>query len=142
MSLEERRTIIHLFKELRKQPAIPFPKPRQRLLAPKARGVYIIRDPEGRVVHVGRTTRAQNGLHQRLSDHLRGRSSFVYYHLSQDASRLRDGYTFQCLEVEDSRKRALLEAFASAWLCPDHLGLAEAIEVETEPCATVKQGAT
>jgi hypothetical protein len=127
---KERREVIVLFRQLRRQPAIPFPQPRQRLKAPYARGVYLICDPGGRVVHVGRTPRAKNGLHQRLSDHLAGRSSFVHDHLQQDGSRLRAGYTFQYLEVEDTRKRALLEAFATAWLCPDHLGLADATEAE------------
>jgi hypothetical protein len=77
---------------------------------------------------VGRTQRAKYGLHQRLSNHLAGKSSFVYYHLNQNGSLLRSGYTFQYLEVEDARKRALLETFASAWLCPDHLALADSEE--------------
>lgn len=124
--MHERYIVIRLFKQLGRRPALPFPKSRQRLSAPYTRGVYAIRDPKGRVVHVGRTPRAKNGLHQRLGDHLAGRSSFAYFHLEGDGARLRDGYTFQYLEVEDSRKRALLEAYASAWLCPDHLGLAEA----------------
>ena len=123
--------MIALFRQLCRQTAVPFPQPRQRLEAPCARGVYLIRDPGGRVVHVGRTPRAKNGLRQRLKDHLAGRSSFVHDHLAQDGSRLRSGYMFQYLEVEDARKRALLEAFATAWLCPDHLGLADATEAES-----------
>ena len=121
--MTERRIVIQLFRQLCRQPVIPFPAPRGRLDAPYALGVYLIRDPSKHVVHVGRTPRAKNGLHQRLGDHLAGRSSFVYDHLGGDGSRLRAGYSFQCLAVEDGRKRALLEAFATAWLCPDHLGL-------------------
>ena len=130
MPLDERRLIIGLYRRLRQQPLVPFPKSRQRLLAPYTQGVYVIRCPESRVVHVGRTTRGYYGLHQRLGNHLQGKSSFVYYHLAQDPARLRDGYTFQYLEVEEPRQRALLEAFASAWLCPDHLALSEPIEAE------------
>ncbi len=124
----ERREVIALYRQLRRQTAIPFPQPRQRLEAPSARGVYLILDAEDRAVHVGRTPRARNGLHQRLGAHLAGRSSFVRDHLQQDGSRLRCGYTFQYVTVEDPRKRALLEAFAVAWLCPEHLGLADATE--------------
>jgi hypothetical protein len=112
------------------------------LNAPYTRGVYLIRDPADRVVHVGRTPRGKNGLHQRLSDHLAGRSSFVYYHLGQDGSRLRNGYTFQFIEVEDARTRALLEAFATGWLCPDHLGLADAVEADSpDPTTQSSAGA-
>jgi len=127
----ERRAVIALFRQLCRQTTVPFPQPYHRLKAPCARGVYVIRDPGGRVVHVGRTPRAKNGLRQRLKAHLAGQSSFVRNYLAKDGSRLRSGYTFQYLEVEDARKRALLEAFATAWLCPDHLGLADATETES-----------
>jgi hypothetical protein len=79
--------------------------------------------PARRVVHVGRTLRGHNGLKQRLVNHLRGQSSFVQAHLKGKASRLRDEYTFQYLEVPDDRKRALLECLAIASYCPEHLGL-------------------
>ena len=86
-------------------------------------GVYIIRDIERRVSHVGRTLRGQSGLHQRLRNYLAGKSSFVKFHLKGHASKLREGFTYQCLEIKDARQRALVEHFATAALCPLHLGL-------------------
>ena len=50
-------------------------------------------------------------------------SSFVIVHLRSDGKALREGYTFQYLEVPNERERALLEHFATAWHCPEHLGL-------------------
>jgi hypothetical protein len=124
----ERRKIVRLFRQLCDQPVYPFPKSRQTLSAPCSHGVYVIRDPGGHIVHVGRTLRRKDGLQQRLRDHLCGSSTFVKYHLAGRSSQLRAGYTFQCLEVVDARARALLEAFATAWLCPIHLGLGEATD--------------
>jgi hypothetical protein len=45
-----------MFRELLREPEQPFPHARQPLDAPTARGVYVIFDPQGRVVHVGMTT--------------------------------------------------------------------------------------
>jgi hypothetical protein len=36
---------------------------------------------------------------------------------------LRNGYKYQYLVVQNARLRALLEAYATAHLCPIHLGL-------------------
>jgi hypothetical protein len=102
---------------------LPFPKHRQRLDAPDVHGVYVIRDPMRRVTHVGRTYRGQAGLFQRLRNHLSAQSSFVLVYLKGDATKLRDGFTFQYLEVPNDRERALLEHFATAWHCPAHLGV-------------------
>jgi hypothetical protein len=87
-----------------------------------AQGVYIIRDPSGFVEHVGRTCRGKGGLRQRFRDHLGGSSSFTKKHLQGLYAKLRSGYTFQCLEIEESRKRALVEHLAVGLLCPKHLG--------------------
>lgn len=84
--------------------------------------MYVIRDPGRQVVHVGRTPRAKGGLHQRLYDHLAGRSSFVADYLKGKEWKLRGGFTFQYLEVPDHRQRVLLEYHATVVHCPKHLG--------------------
>jgi len=119
----ERKNIQKLFKQLDKRARQPFPKSRQHLEAPATHGVYVIRDSAHAVLHVGRTYRGLNGLSQRLYNHLRGQSSFVQVYLQDHGRELRDGYTFQYLEVPDNRVRALLEHFATAWHCPKHLGV-------------------
>jgi hypothetical protein len=119
----ERQEIESLFEEFEKETIYPFPQAGEPLDVPSKQGVYVIRNPAGQVVHVGRTLRGRGGLSQRLNNHLRGQSSFVQTHLEGDASRLRDGYTYQYLEVPDDRKRALLECLAIASHCPQHLGV-------------------
>jgi hypothetical protein len=120
----ERQEIEKLFRQLEERPRLRFPKLREALGAPKDRhGVYVIRNPTGDVEHVGRTLRGKERLFQRLKNHLQAQSSFVKKHLSGDGSVLRDGYTYQYLEVDDDRKRALLECYATAWHCPVYLGL-------------------
>lgn len=90
-----------LFKDLLRQPIINFPKPRKSPDADTEQGVYIIRNPKGIILHVGRTLRAKYGLWQRLYNHLNGQSSFVaqYKELNGDGSKLRKGYTFQYLLI-------------------------------------------
>ena len=99
-----------------------FPSAGERLAAPDQQGVYIIYDPKGRVSHVGRTIRGKRGLYQRLNNHLHGRSSFVIKALNGRGARLRGGFKFRYITIENSRLRALVEAFAVGQLCPDHLG--------------------
>src|SRR3970040_2734550 len=89
-----------------------FPAAKQPLDAPTDKGVYVIYNPEGDVLHVGRTPRARQGIRQRLRDHLATRSSFTLQYLDRDGSKLRTGYKFRCLCVESPRLRALLEAYA------------------------------
>jgi hypothetical protein len=119
----ERRRIQTLFAQLAKQPKRLFPKLKQHLNVPATHGVYVIRDGAQTVLHVGRTYRGRNGLSQRLLNHLRGQSSFALVYLKGHGKKLRNGFTFQYLEVPDSRERALLEHFATAWHCPKHLGV-------------------
>ena len=120
---KENQEIIALFEVLRSQPKRSFPRSRQPLDAPTTHGVYIMRKNET-VLHVGRTVYGQNGLYQRLNNHLHGASSFTRGYLKGKGATLREsGYTYQFLELEDSRKRALLEAYAIGTLCPEHLGL-------------------
>lgn len=121
--MTERQRIRKLLAKLNAQPRVPFPNVRQRLQAPDTHGVYVIRNPSRRVLHVGRTQRGRAGLRQRLRNHLSAQSSFVVAHLKGDADKLRNGFTYQYLEVSDGRDRALLEHLATAWHCPVHLGV-------------------
>jgi hypothetical protein len=119
----ECREIKSLFKQLQKQKPFPFPKKGESLNVSNKHGVYVIRDSAQIVVHVGRSISGVEGLYQRLKDHLNGNSSFARNYLDGKGSQLRNAYTFQYLEVQDERQRALLEHFATAWHCPKHLGL-------------------
>ncbi len=101
---------------------VRFPAAGERLDVPDLHGVYIIYSPKGRLVHVGRTVRGKRGLYQRLNNHLHGKSSFVIKALDGKGSNLRRGYKYRYISIENSRLRALLEAFAIGQLCPDHLG--------------------
>jgi hypothetical protein len=109
--------------QLNSQQIQPFPKLGARLEVPSTHGVYVIREPRGRIAHVGRTVRGRAGLLQRLRNHLRGQSSFAIVQFRGKGEMLRRGYTFQFLEVPDGRARALLEFAATAWHCPHHLGI-------------------
>lgn len=122
----ELRKVESLFAELVGGELCVFPEHRQPLNAPDTLGVYIIYSPRGRVLHVGRTPRAKGGLAQRLRNHMYGSSSFKYYYLDGDGSKLRGKYKFRYVEVSDGRIRALLEAYAVGHLCPAHLGLGSA----------------
>jgi hypothetical protein len=121
--MTERQRIRKLLSRLNRQPRRLFPPERHRLDAPKTHGVYVIRNRNGRVLHVGRTLRGREGLFQRLRDHLASQSSFVNSYLAGNGRKLRSGYTYQYLEVRSDRARALLEHCATAWHCPRHLGL-------------------
>ena len=122
---QEPKTIQNLFKQLLKAKQESFPPYRQPLKAPTDHGVYIIYNAKDQVVHVGRSVRGKNGLHQRLTDHLYTNSSFTinYPELEGDGSKLRNDYKFKYLVIPDPRKRALVEALATGTLCPLHLGL-------------------
>jgi hypothetical protein len=118
----EPKTIKAKLNQLLKSPLLRFPVSGDRLTVPYLQGVYIIYDPKGRVEHVGRTVRGRRGLHQRINNHLHGRSSFVIKALNGKGARLRLGFKFRFIAIENSRLRALIEAFAIGQLCPDHLG--------------------
>lgn len=121
----EMSTVHSQYDRLLKSTCTPFPLARARLEAPDTHGVYIIRSPRGKVLHVGRTVRGKNGLRQRLNNHLHGSSSFTKQHLQGDGKMLRGKYTFSFVLELDARRRALLEAYAVGNLCPAHLGLGE-----------------
>jgi hypothetical protein len=118
----EPKTIKAKLNQLLKSPLLRFPVRGDRLTAPYLQGVYIIYDPKGRVAHVGRTVRGKRGLHQRINNHLHGRSSFVIKALNGKGARLRQGFKFRFIAIGNGRLRALIEAFAIGQLCPDHLG--------------------
>ena len=121
----ENKRIQDLFKELCSQPIHSFPEHRKSLTAPPEPGVYITRKRKT-VLHVGRTLRARDGLHQRLKNHLYGSSSFTNEYLNGKGAMLREkAYTYQYFVVQDSRLRALLEAYAVGILCPKHIGLGD-----------------
>jgi hypothetical protein len=88
-------------------------------------GVYIIYSPSNDVLHVGRTNRAKKGLNQRLQNHVNNGSSFSKKYLNYQGYHLREGYYFKFIEIDDGRKRALLEALAIGKLCPAHIGTGE-----------------
>lgn len=124
--ISELTQIKKLFSALKRAPLTKFPAAGARLDAPDDQGVYIIYSPRGSVLHVGRTLRGKKGLRQRLNNHLQAGSSFVIHHFNGEGSILREGYRYRCLAVTDNRKRALLEFYALAHLCPKHIGLGEA----------------
>jgi len=121
--MSEQQTLKRLFAEITHAPLQTFPNRRERLNAPKRRGVYVIYTPRGNVAHVGMTPRAQEGIYQRLRDHMSGNSSFTIQHLKRKGSKLRGRYTYRCIVVKNRRHRALLEAYATGLLCPAHIGL-------------------
>lgn len=115
--------IKELFAALEKQPLVPFPATRVKLEAPPSHGVYVIRSRGKRVLHVGRTLYGKSGLRQRLRNHITGQSSFVRTTLHGDATKLRQGCTYQFFRVPNARDRLLLEYYATVCLCPKHLGV-------------------
>ena len=121
--MKERKRIEALLKLLHRQKEYAFPPAGQPLEAPSKPGVYVIRDPKGRTMHVGRTVRGREGLLQRLKNHLAGKSSFMRACMPENRSKLRKGFTFQFLVVPDDRERVLLEYSATVWHCPVHLGV-------------------
>ncbi len=100
-----------------------FPPLRQGLEASTKKGIYIIENSKGIVLHVGNTPRAKNGIYQRLKNHLSGSSSFTRSYFGGKGAKLRSNCTYRYIEVASARKRALLECYAIGKLCPKHLGL-------------------
>ena len=118
----EPEIIEDLYTQLMDSPLGIFPALGERLEAPDRQGVYVIYGPRGRVVHVGRTTTARDGISQRLRGHMAANSSFTNVYLRGDGARLRGRYKYRALVVRNRRHRALLEAYATGQLCPAHLG--------------------
>ncbi|RNJ42379.1 hypothetical protein B5V01_08225 [Mesorhizobium erdmanii] len=125
----ERGHILALFDQLISSTLHQFPVGRSSLDVPSGHGVYVIYGPNEQALHVGKSSRGRRGVRQRLLNHLAGQSSFVKLYLKRDKSQLRSGCHFRYLEIEDPRKRALLEAYATGYLCPAHIGLNDKLKV-------------
>ncbi len=119
----EPQIIEDLYTQLMRSPLRTFPALREKLNAPGRGGVYIVYNPLGEAVHVGRTTRGRGGIAKRLRDHMADASSFTTQYLKGDGGKLRGRYTYRALAVRNRRHRALLEAYATGHLCPAHLGV-------------------
>lgn len=128
---QEQKRVRTLFAALLKQPARRFPPQGAALEAPATPGVYVIYNPRGQVVHVGGTSRGQQGRAQRLRNHLHGASSFTLRHLKKDGSRLRCGYTFQCVVVRNDAFVLSSKLMRSATSAPPILGSANYVPSAT-----------
>jgi len=122
--MDESQQIKELFNQLLRAKTIMIPK-KGIVEVSKKQGVYVIYDSEGKILHVGRTISAKNGLNQRLLNHVHNQTSFSKLYMKPSKISLREGCKFKFLEVEDSRARALLEALSIGLLCPKHIGLGE-----------------
>ena len=76
-----------------------FPEDGETLSASSNRGVYLIANLDQKVLHVGSTPRGKNGIHQRLKNHLHGKSSFARQYLIPQGLNLRAGYLYCYIEV-------------------------------------------
>jgi hypothetical protein len=121
--LSELAELEELHRTLCSQQIFYFPKQGKRSEASERKGIYVIMSPKEKVVYVGGTPRAKDGIRQRLRDHLYGRSSFTRNWLCGKGSKLRKGYKYKFLKVPSARRRVLLECYAIAHLCPSYVGL-------------------
>lgn len=85
-------------------------------------GVYIIYCPNDFVLHVGMTPYGKSGLNQRLYNHISKTGVFYREYLRPKDMCLRGTGKFQYIEIDDPRKRALVEALTAGLLCPAHFG--------------------
>ncbi len=83
----EQKIIRSLFKQLKNAPLRKFPILRGELDASNKKGVYIIYNPRGRILHVGSTPRAKGGIAQRLRNHMQGQSSFTQKHFEKEVKK-------------------------------------------------------
>lgn len=117
--MDERAEVKRLFEELTKAPTINFPKARGRLEAPKLAGVYVIYNPVGAPLYVGKTKQ----LRRRLARHMRGRTRLLKRYMSDSpADLLRTDHTFVHVLIPCDRLRTLVEFYAAGCLCPKHFG--------------------
>jgi hypothetical protein len=119
--MKEPLEILNLHRKLLISPFIQFPQ-KGRVEVCSNQGVYIIACPKLYVLHVGRTVSGKNGINQRLNNHLGNKSSFSKKYLLPNKIKLRNGYFYKYSEVDNGRKRALLEALTTGLLCPKHIG--------------------
>lgn len=119
--MSEREHVEKLFNQLVKSAYHNFPLTGKVLVSSK-QGVYIVLSKKNQVLHVGKTARAKNGLNQRLTNHLRGQSSFSREYTNKEGIDLRQTGKFKIIEIEDNRIRSFVEALAIGKLCPAHIG--------------------
>jgi hypothetical protein len=122
--MTEQEKIKLLFDRLLDQKKHPFPK-KGRLDITCKKGVYIIYNSRGIVLHVGNTPSGKEGLCQRLNDHIYGASSFANKFLKPRNLTVRNNFKYKFFEVSSARNRVLLEALACGLLCPKHVGTHE-----------------
>ncbi len=108
----EQKRIRTLFDQLMSAPLKDFPYRYTKFDTASEQGVYVIYGPRLKVLYVGRTYRGDN-----YSGGLRRR-------LITQRQKIQGGSKFRCLVVKKPRERALLEAYATGFLCPKQIGLA------------------
>lgn len=89
---------------------------------PKNQAVYIIQYQK-KILHVGRTYCAADGIKQRIKNHLYRNSSFMKSYNKMTKKKLKKYCSFKYIIVDDNRKRALLEFLTIGTLCPEYLGV-------------------
>ncbi|MCB0472544.1 MAG: hypothetical protein KDC56_05745 [Flavobacteriaceae bacterium] len=119
--MSENRIVRDLHNKLVDAQLYAFPV-RGKIFVSESQGVYIISDGEGRALHVGSTKYGKGGLNQRLYNHISKTGVLYNEFLKPNGINLRDGYFFRFIELEDARKRALVEALTAGLLCPEHIG--------------------
>ncbi|MCE7995311.1 MAG: hypothetical protein HEP71_25260 [Roseivirga sp.] len=110
-----------LFQELVNSSMHCFPA-KGRVRVSEKQGVYIVYSKQNQVLHVGRTDGGENGLDQRLYNHIAGESVLRKNYLRPNGINLRQGGSFRFVNLEDYRGRVFLEALAIGKLCPAYIG--------------------
>jgi hypothetical protein len=124
MPSNEVETVQALFEQLMRMPPTNFPATKNAPLnVPTGQGVYVIEDADGQVLHVGRTKTGEEGLQQRLYDHMYATSSFAWAYVKEQGGTLCGVCRFRYVVVTDPRVRAFLEYYAIGRLCPKHFGI-------------------
>ena len=121
MNMKEIDKISSLHNQLLNSNTYSFPSSR-KVDVSLWQGVYIIYNKKGKILHVGRTRGGEDGLNQRLYNHLTNNSSFSKNYLRAHQIKLRQIGRFKYIKVDNARVRALLEALTTGKLCPVHLG--------------------
>lgn len=119
--MSESEKIMKLHNTLVSSPLQEFPAV-GKIDASSKQGVYVIYDNKMRSLHVGKTNGGQNGINQRLLNHVWNQSSFSKLYMQKNNIFLRRWGKFQFIELQDDRERSLLEALTAGLLCPIHIG--------------------
>jgi excinuclease UvrABC nuclease subunit len=122
--MKEHEKLHRLYQKLKSSTAHPFPT-EGPVRCTEKHGVYVIYSPRNKVLHVGKTSSAKEGLDQRLQNHPTNKSSFSKQYLKKQGHVLRKNYKFKYVLVSSPRQRSLLEAYVTGLLCPAHIGTGE-----------------